>query len=106
MAEPDVLAAVGPRLRLLRERRDLTLTDVAQKTGISKSTLSRLENGQRKPSLELLLPLAETYHLPLDELVGARRSATRASGLVRASATDGWSTRSLSTRMAWRSGRS
>lgn len=62
---------MGPRLRRLREQRDLTLTAVAAKTGISKSTLSRLESGQRKPSLELLLPLAETYHLPLDELVGA-----------------------------------
>ena len=68
---PDVLAEVGPRLRRLRERRSLTLTAVAAKTGISKSTLSRLESGQRKPSLELLLPLAEAYHLPLDELVGA-----------------------------------
>ena len=68
---PDVLAEVGPRLRRLRERRGVTLTALAAKTGISKSTLSRLENGQRKPSLELLLPLAETYHLPLDELVGA-----------------------------------
>src|SRR3954467_14800674 len=67
----DVLAGVGPRLRRLRERRELTLTAVAAKTGISKSTLSRLESGQRKPSLELLLPLAESYHLPLDELVGA-----------------------------------
>jgi transcriptional regulator with XRE-family HTH domain len=66
----DVLAEVGPRLRRLRERRDITLTALAAKTGISKRTLSRLESGQRKPSLELLLPLAETYHLPLDELVG------------------------------------
>ena len=48
----------------------MTLTAVAAQTGISKSTLSRLESGQRKPSLELLLPLAESYHLPLDELVG------------------------------------
>src|SRR3954454_20358694 len=72
-AVPDVLAEVGPRLRRLRERRDMTLTAVAARTGISKSTLSRLESGQRKPSLELLLPLAETYHLPLDELVGAPR---------------------------------
>src|SRR5215210_1452156 len=71
MVEPDVLAAVGPRLRLLRERRDITLTALAARTGISKSTLSRLESGQRRPSLELLLPLAEVYHLPLDELVGA-----------------------------------
>ena len=70
-AIPDVLADVGPRLRRLRERRGETLTALAAKTGISKSTLSRLETGQRRPSLELLLPLAETYHLPLDELVGA-----------------------------------
>jgi transcriptional regulator with XRE-family HTH domain len=70
-AIPDVLAEVGPRLRRLRERRGMTLTAVAAQTGISKSTLSRLESGRRKPSLELLLPLAEIYHLPLDELVGA-----------------------------------
>lgn len=70
-AIPDVLAEVGPRLRRLRQRRGATLTAVAAKTGISKSTLSRLESGQRKPSLELLLPLAEAYFVPLDELVGA-----------------------------------
>jgi transcriptional regulator with XRE-family HTH domain len=73
-AIPDVLAAVGPRLKRLREQRGVTLTALAAKTGISKSTLSRLENGERKPSLELLLPLAEAHHLPLDELVGAPRS--------------------------------
>ncbi len=72
-ATPDVLSEVGPRLRRIRERRGLTLTGLAAKTGISKSTLSRLESGQRKPSLELLLPLAEAHHLPLDELVGAPR---------------------------------
>lgn len=70
---PDLLAEVGPRLRRLRERHGVTLTALAAQTGISKSTLSRLESGQRKASLELLLPLAETYHLPLDELVGAPR---------------------------------
>lgn len=72
-AIPDVLAEVGPRLRRLRERRGLTLTALAAQTGVSKSTLSRLENGERKPSLELLLPLADAFHLPLDELVGAPR---------------------------------
>src|SRR5689334_2202359 len=65
------LDLVGPRLRRVREQRAMTLTDAAQRTGISKSTLSRLENGQRRPSLELLLPLAQTYRVPLDELVGA-----------------------------------
>jgi transcriptional regulator with XRE-family HTH domain len=65
------LESVGPRLRRVREQRGVTLTDVAARTGISKSTLSRLENGQRKPSLELLLPLAQVYRVPLDDLVGA-----------------------------------
>ncbi len=66
-----VLAEVGARLRRVRVRRGVTLTELAAATGISKSTLSRLETGQRKPSLELLLPIAQAHQVPLDELVGA-----------------------------------
>lgn len=66
-----ILDAVGPRLRALRQQRGTTLSDLAADTGISVSTLSRLESGQRKPNLELLLPLARAYGVPLDELVGA-----------------------------------
>jgi transcriptional regulator with XRE-family HTH domain len=67
----DVLAAVGPRLRALRQRRGATLTQLSRTTGISVSTLSRLESGQRRPTLELLLPLARAHQVPLDELVDA-----------------------------------
>ncbi|NLU67905.1 XRE family transcriptional regulator [Streptomyces sp. HNM0574] len=67
----DVLTAVGPRLRALRERRSVTLAQLSERTGISLSTLSRLESGGRKPTLELLLPLAKAYGVQLDELVGA-----------------------------------
>jgi transcriptional regulator with XRE-family HTH domain len=67
----EVLAAVGPRLKRARARRQVTLAELAAATGISKSTLSRLETGQRKPSLELLLPIAQAHRIPLDELVGA-----------------------------------
>ncbi len=49
----------------------MTLTGVAETTGISKSTLSRLETGQRRPTLELLLALSQAYRVPLDDLVGA-----------------------------------
>jgi DNA-binding XRE family transcriptional regulator/mannose-6-phosphate isomerase-like protein (cupin superfamily) len=65
------LAEVGPRLKRLRVQRGVTLAALAQATGISKSTLSRLEAGQRRPSLELLLPIAQAHQVPLDELVGA-----------------------------------
>lgn len=66
-----VLTAVGPRLRALRRTRGTTLARLSETTGISLSTLSRLESGQRKPTLELLLPLAKAYGVQLDELVGA-----------------------------------
>ncbi|MFE3453978.1 helix-turn-helix domain-containing protein [Nonomuraea sp. NPDC059194] len=65
------LAQVGPRLRRIRTQRGVTLSALAETTGISKSTLSRLESGQRRPSLELLLPIAQAHQVPLDELVGA-----------------------------------
>jgi transcriptional regulator with XRE-family HTH domain len=65
------LDAVGPRLKQLRLRRDITLTDLAEETGISASTLSRLEAGLRRPTLEQLLPLARAYGVTLDELVDA-----------------------------------
>ncbi|MGO4203015.1 helix-turn-helix domain-containing protein [Rhodococcus sp. TAF43] len=70
----DVLDVVGPRLRALRRERGLTLADLAVSTGVSESTLSRLESGQRRATLELLLPLARTYDVPLDDLVGAPRT--------------------------------
>jgi transcriptional regulator with XRE-family HTH domain len=66
-----VIDAVGPRLRALRLRRGTTLARLADETGISVSTLSRLESGQRRATLELLLPLARAYQVPLDDLVGA-----------------------------------
>lgn len=62
---------VGPRLRALREGREMTLAELSVETGISVSTLSRLESGQRKPTLELLLPLARAHRVQLDELVDA-----------------------------------
>jgi transcriptional regulator with XRE-family HTH domain len=67
----QALSAVGPRLRALRRQRDITLTDLSAQTGVSLSTLSRLESGDRKPTLELLLPLARAYGVTLDELVDA-----------------------------------
>lgn len=67
----DILEAVGPRLRALRQQAQLTLADLTKATGISASTLSRLESGQRKPTLELLLPLARVHGVRLDELVDA-----------------------------------
>ncbi|MEU5894257.1 XRE family transcriptional regulator [Streptomyces sp. NPDC047461] len=73
MAVDDVdstLAAMGPRLRAAREHHGATLVGVSCATGISTSTLSRIETGRRKPTLEMLLQLSKEYGLSLDELAG------------------------------------
>jgi transcriptional regulator with XRE-family HTH domain len=74
MDTDQTLDAVGPRLKELRQRRDVTLSELAAETGISTSTLSRLEAGLRRPTLEQLLPLAASHGVTLDELVDAPRT--------------------------------
>ncbi|QEV21702.1 helix-turn-helix domain-containing protein [Streptomyces alboniger] len=86
MAGDDVartLAAMGARLRVLRERRGVTLADVSGATGISPSTLSRIETGRRKPTLEVVLQLAKEYGVSLDELAGAAPVAPTAPATER-----------------------
>lgn len=64
-----VLREVGPRLRAARLKQDLTLDALAERTGISPSTLSRLESGKRAPNLELLLPVTRALRIGLDDLM-------------------------------------
>jgi transcriptional regulator with XRE-family HTH domain len=66
-----LLAAVGPRLRTLRRDRGMTLEALSATTGISVSGLSRLESGKRRPTLELLIPIARAHRIALDQLVAA-----------------------------------
>jgi transcriptional regulator with XRE-family HTH domain len=65
----ETLATVGPRLRAVREQRQTTLVQLSQASGVSVSTLSRLESGGRKPTLELLLRLARAHAMPVEELL-------------------------------------
>ncbi|WP_150308646.1 helix-turn-helix domain-containing protein [Planctomonas psychrotolerans] len=67
---PDAsLALIGPRLKSWREKRSMTLADLSRSTGISSSTLSRLEAGKRAPNLELVVPIARALRLELDDIV-------------------------------------
>src|SRR5258708_25974894 len=66
-----VLTAVGPRLRALRQQGEATLSDLSAATGISVSTLSRLESRPRRPHLALLLPPSKAPQGPPGALVGA-----------------------------------
>jgi transcriptional regulator with XRE-family HTH domain len=67
----QLIDGIGPRLRTLRHDRGLTLEALSATTGISVSALSRLESGKRRPTLDLLLPIARAHRVALDQLIGA-----------------------------------
>ncbi|MET4782210.1 XRE family transcriptional regulator [Glaciihabitans sp. UYNi722] len=69
MDEASIATTVGRRLRSIRRKQDQTIAELSQRTGISSSTISRLERGDRQPNLELLLPLARALGVGLDGLV-------------------------------------
>ncbi|QYF73220.1 helix-turn-helix domain-containing protein [Cryobacterium sp. PAMC25264] len=69
----EELTQIAPRLRRAREKKNVTLAELAAATGISKSTLSRLESGQRKPNLELLLPIVAALAVPFEDIVNPPR---------------------------------
>jgi len=59
----------GVELRALREQRGLTKGVITERTGLSRSTLVRLEKGLSVPSIETLLKLANSMELPLSKLL-------------------------------------
>jgi len=68
MAEQKIFA--GPRIRRIRSGLNLTQTAMAEELGISASYLNLIERNQRPLTVQLLLKLATTYKLDLDELQG------------------------------------
>jgi transcriptional regulator with XRE-family HTH domain len=71
--QDDPEKRVAARLRELRRGRGLTLATLAEWTGISAAHLSRMEKGERQPSIGSLIQLARAYGVSLGELVGDER---------------------------------
>lgn len=70
MTEPaDIEQIVRTRLRSLRTTLGLSLDELAARTNLSPSTISRIETGRRTISLDILLPLAAGLHVGLDALL-------------------------------------
>jgi len=63
------LEAIARALRQERERAGLTLTELARRAGVAKSTLSQLESGSGNPSVETLWALGVALDVPLSRLV-------------------------------------
>lgn len=58
------------KLKALRTDRDLTISDIAKLLGVSERTVQYYEKGERQPTLEGLMKLADLYEVSTDYLLG------------------------------------
>ena len=73
MAHPDEIEqVVRTRLRSLRHTLGLSLDELAARSNLSPSTISRVETGKRTISLDVLLPLAAALQVELEALLDVR----------------------------------
>jgi transcriptional regulator with XRE-family HTH domain len=75
----DFQDGVGQRLRSERERRGLSLRELARRLEISPSALSQIETGRSRPSVGTLYAIVSELDMSLDELFGSQRVATATS---------------------------
>lgn len=65
----DLQHRIAARLRSLRSERGWSLDDLAHRSGVSRATLSRLENAETSPTTQILAKLATAYGLTLTRIV-------------------------------------
>jgi transcriptional regulator with XRE-family HTH domain len=69
LAAEDVAGALGPRVRALREAMDLSLRDLAERSGVSAPMLSQVERGETSPTLQVASRIASGLDLRLSQLL-------------------------------------
>src|SRR3712207_1526245 len=74
MAEKSLVNTVelGRAIRRKREEQGLSLRDVADETGVSASTLSRIENGTGKPDADNIARLTAWLNVPVERIMSGR----------------------------------
>jgi transcriptional regulator with XRE-family HTH domain len=80
----EEMCDLGARIRSLRMRRGWTQDDLGARSGLSKSYLSRLEEGDRQPSVAALLSIANAFGMSVNQLF-ERYQESASCGIVRAS---------------------
>jgi transcriptional regulator with XRE-family HTH domain len=75
-APTDEAIAIGPRVRALREAMDLSLRDLAERSGVSAPMLSQVERGETSPTLQIAGRIAHGLELRLSQLLRLDESGT------------------------------
>ena len=62
------LSKTGKRIKLRRNKLEMTQNDLAEKLGVSRQSISSIENGRCTPSLELAMDIAYLLDMPIEEI--------------------------------------
>jgi transcriptional regulator with XRE-family HTH domain len=65
----ETAVGIGPRVRALREAQDLSLRDLAERSGVSAPMLSQVERGETSPTLQVAVRIAAGLELRLSQLL-------------------------------------
>ena len=63
----------GKRLKYLREQKGLTQSQLAERLSVSRTMMNWYETGRRYPSLDMLIKLANSFHVSTDYLFGINK---------------------------------
>jgi XRE family transcriptional regulator, regulator of sulfur utilization len=74
--EMEAQIHIGPRVRALREAMDLSLRDLAERSGVSAPMLSQVERGETSPTLQIASRIAAGLELRLSQLLRLDESGT------------------------------
>ena len=66
----------GQRIARLRKEKDLTQNDIADKVGVTSQAVSKWENDQATPDIDILVKLSDIFDITVDELLGKETKKT------------------------------
>lgn len=64
---------IGNNIKKLRQKYELTQEELAAKLGVSRSAMGNYERETRQPDIDMLIKMADTFNITIDELVGRKR---------------------------------
>jgi transcriptional regulator with XRE-family HTH domain len=76
VADESIVAALGDRIKALRAGAGLTLEQLATRSGVSRAMLSKVERGEKSPTLSILVRIAGGFKISLSALLGAEPDAS------------------------------
>lgn len=74
-SSPDPTFAISTRVRVERESREWSLADLAERSGVSKAMISKIERGEASPTATVLGKLSGAFGLPLSMLLALAEQA-------------------------------